>query len=70
MRQDSPEPIGQHVQLPLRAEAVDQPFLAVDHVLGAGVALLRQQRGQHAALRGHGIDRVLHHGELAGGDRA
>src|SRR5580704_10445513 len=39
-------------------------------MLRSGVALLGHERGQYPALRGHGIDRVLHHGQLAGGDRA
>ncbi len=64
------EAVGEDVQLPLGAEAVDQTFLAVDDVLGAGVALFGQQRCEHAALRSHRIDGVLHHGELAGGDCA
>ena len=62
--------VGQDVQLPLRPEAVYQPFLAVDDVLGAGVALLGQQRREHAALRRHRVHRVLHHGQLACGDGA
>jgi len=44
---------------------VHQTFLAVDHVLGSGVSLLRQKRSQNAALGGHGIDGVFHHGQLA-----
>ncbi len=40
------------------------------HVLGAGVALLGQQRRQHAALGRQRVDGVLHHGQLAGGHRA
>ncbi len=62
--------IGQQIQFPCRAEAVGQAFLAVHHMLRSGVALLGHKRGQHAALRRHGIDGVLHHGQLAGGDRA
>jgi hypothetical protein len=48
---------------------VGEPLLAVDDVLRPGVALLRQERGEDTALTGHGVDGVLHHGELARGDR-
>ena len=64
------ESVRQQILLPLRTVAVHQPFLAVDHVLGTAVALLRQQRRQHAALRRHRIDGVLHHRQLARGHRA
>ena len=52
------------------AETVGQAFLAVHHVLGAGVPFLGHERGQHTALRRHGIDRVFHHGQLSGSYRA
>ena len=46
------EPVRQQVLFPLRAEAVYQSFLAVDHMLGTAVSPLGQQRRQNAALRG------------------
>ena len=64
------QPVSKKVELPLRAEAVGQPLLAVHHMLGAGVAFFRQQRGEDAALGGHRVHCVLHHGELARGHRA
>src|SRR5437879_1685244 len=47
-----------------------EAFFAVHNVLRAGVTLFRQQCRQYSALRGHGIHRVLHHGELAGSYRS
>ena len=44
---------------------MDHSFLPVNHVLRTRVALFRQKSGQDAALRRHGIDRVLHHGQFA-----
>ena len=38
-------------------------------MLRPAVALLRQQRREHSALRRHRIDGVLHHRQLARGDR-
>src|SRR5580692_1815807 len=64
------EPVGQNIQLPLWSENMRQSFFSIDYVLRSGVALLCHQRGQDSTLRGHGIDRVLHHGELAGSYRA
>jgi len=58
------QPIHKDTQLPLRAEAARQPLFALHHVLRAGVALLRQQSCEHTTLCGHGVDGVLHHGEL------
>ncbi len=64
------ESVRQHILFPLRTVAVHQSFLAVDHVLGAAVAPLGQQGRQNAALRGHRIDCVLHHRQLARSHRA
>ena len=65
---DSPrfaQSISQQVQLPLRAEAVHQTFLAVDHVFWSCVSLFSQQSCKNSTLRRHRIDRVLHHRQLA-----
>ncbi len=64
------QPLGQHLQLPFRSQAMDQPFFAIDHVLGTGVTPLGQQRRHHPGLGGHRVHRVLHHRELAGGHRS
>ena len=70
MRQDSPRPIGQEIKLPIWLEDLGQALFAIDHVLGTGITLLGEQRREDSALGRHRIDRVFHHGELAGGDRA
>ena len=51
-------------------EAVEHPLLAVEDVLRAGVAEPGEERRLDAAARGHRVDRVLHHRELAGDGRA
>src|SRR4051812_48992413 len=62
--------IGEEVQLPFGTEAVRESFFAVYNVLGSAVAFFRKQCGEHAGLRGQGIDGILHHREFAGRDCA
>ena len=61
------QPVSEKMQLPLRTKAMHQSLFPVDHVFRPRVALFRQQRGQHAALRGQWVHRVFHHGEFARG---
>ncbi len=47
-----------------------EALLAVEDVLRAGVAALGEQGGEHPRLGRERVDGVLHHGQLARGDRA
>ncbi len=70
---DSPrisETVGEDVEFPLRIEDVAETFLAVEDMLGTGVAAFGQQRRQHPALGSQRVDGVLHHGQFACSDRA
>ena len=58
--------VGDPSVIPRLAEAVRHAFLALEHALGTGIALLGEQGGLDARAGGHRADGVLHHGQLAG----